>query len=291
MKERKLFSWSNSYTSLRDAQIVVFGVPLGRNSVKMVDLLRETSWFIESFDLDSKKNFLDKVKIFDAGNIALSTLEDISLQTKKIVSMNKVPLILGKSHLLTLYALKAFSDVKIVSFDAHADIKEYYTDERVALSIEPLKLKESEKFNCATWLRRFCELGNNEKACLVGLRSCDDDDYSYLIDNDILYFTREDVRRNIADVKEKLASFCRGSNVYVSLDMDFFDPSIAPSVEHPEHDGLLFHEFRALINEVHNGKIVGFDLTEIQFFPEKSCEITASLAAKTLLEILSIIKC
>ncbi|GEM_PF-594404 len=290
MKKRRFFSWSGSYVPLKDADVVVLGVPLGRDSVKMADFLRETSWFFESFDPNSGRDLLEGIKIFDVGNIPLTSLDDITEQVKRITCTNKVPLILGKSHLLTLYALKAFSNVKLVSFDAHADIKEYYMDERVALSVEPVSLKEPERFNCATWLRRFCELGNEKNVCLVGLRSCDDDDYSYMRENGILQFTPKDVRENVSDVKEKLSIFCKDSKVYVSLDMDFFDPSIAPSVEHPEHDGLSLREFAELVTEVCSGRVVSLDVVEVQYLPEKACEVTASLATKAVLEILSRIK-
>ncbi len=290
MKKRKFFSWSVSHISLKAADVVIFGVPLGKDSTKMVDFLRETSWFIESFDPNSGKDLLEGTKIFDIGNISLTNLDDISQQVKKIASMNKIPLILGKSHLLTLYALEAFNGVKLVSFDAHADIKEYYMDERVAYSVEPLSLKEPERFNCATWLRRFCELGNEKRVCLVGMRSCDGDDYNYLKENGILHFTPKDIRKNVSNVKEKLVKFCKDSEIYVSLDMDFFDPSIAPSVEHPEHDGLSFQEFAELLKEVCSGRVVGLDVVEVQYLPEKACEVTASLATKAVLEILSRIK-
>jgi len=290
MKKRKFFSWSESYVSLKGADVVVFGVPLGKDSVKMANFLRETSWFIESFDPNSEKDLLENVKISDAGNMTLTSLGDISQQTKKIVAMNKIPLIFGKSHLLTLYALKAFSDVKLVSFDAHADIKEYYMDERVACSVEPLILQEPKKYNCATWLRRFCELGNEKNVCLIGVRSCDDDDYNYLKEKRILHFTPRDIRKNMSNVKERLASFCKDSKIYVSLDVDFFDPSIAPSVEHPEHDGLSFQEFAELVKQICVEKIVGFDLVEMQYSPEKTCEVTASLAVRAVLEILSRVK-
>ena len=275
---------------MKGADVVVFGVPLGKDSVKMANFLRETSWFIESFDPNSEKDLLENVKISDAGNMTLTSLGDISQQTKKIVAMNKIPLIFGKSHLLTLYALKAFSDVKLVSFDAHADIKEYYMDERVACSVEPLILQEPKKYNCATWLRRFCELGNEKNVCLIGVRSCDDDDYNYLKEKRILHFTPRDIRKNMSNVKERLASFCKDSKIYVSLDVDFFDPSIAPSVEHPEHDGLSFQEFAELVKQICVEKIVGFDLVEMQYSPEKTCEVTASLAVRAVLEILSRVK-
>jgi agmatinase len=265
-------------------------VPLGKNSIKMANSLRETSWFIESFDPNRERDLLEGIKIFDIGNITLTSPDDIIQQTRKIIDLNKIPLIFGKSHLLTLYALKAFNNVKLVSFDAHADIKDYYMDERVACSVEPLSLQESERYNCATWLRRFCENGNERNVCLVGMRSCDDDNYDYIKENKILHFTPKDIRKDLQSVKERLANFCKNSKIYISVDIDFFDPSIAPSVEHPEHNGLTFQEFAELVKEICKEKIVGFDLVEIQYLPEKVCEVTNSLAARVILEILSRIK-
>jgi agmatinase len=87
-----------------------------------------------------------------------------------------------------------------------------------------------------------------------------------------------------------LASFCRNSKIYISVDIDFFDPSIAPSVEHPEHNGLSFQEFAELVKELCKERIVGFDLVEIQYLPEKIREVTDSLAVRTILEILSRIR-
>jgi agmatinase len=290
MKKRNFFGWSSSFVSLRDADVVVFGVPLGKDSIKMANSLRETSWFIESFDPNREKDLLENIKISDMGNVKLTSLDDIFQETKKITGLNKIPLALGKSHLLTLYALKAFDDVKLVSFDAHADIKDYYMDERVACSIEPLSLQEPERYNCATWLRRFCELGNERNVCLVGIRSCDDDDYNYMKENEILHFTPKDIRKDLPGVKGMLASFCRDSEIYISVDMDFFDPSVAPSVEHPEHDGLSFRHFRELVKEIFEGRIVGLDLVEIQYLQEKTGEVTDSLAVRVILEILSRIK-
>ena len=289
MNERKFLSWNENFVSPEEAEVIAFGVPLGKDSKKMTGSLRETSWFIESFDPNKGKDALGRIKISDIGDVDLTSPDDIFIQTKKIVDQNKIPLIFGKSHLLTFYALKAFENVKLVSFDAHADIKDFYMDERIAESVEPLRIVDSKRFNCTTWLRRFCELGNEKNVCLVGTRSCDENDYNYIKENRILHFTSNEIKRNLYDVKRRLGDFCKNSNVYISIDIDFFDPFIAPSVEHPEHNGLSFKEFSELIKEISKGKIVGFDLVEIQYLDEKIREITESLAVKVILEVLNLL--
>jgi len=290
--EKKFLSWTDNFVNQEEADVIVFGVPLGKDSKKMIDGLRETSWFIETFDTNKGKDLLGKIKIADIGDIQLTSIDDIFVQTKKIVDQNKIPLILGKSHLLTLYALKAFENVKLVSFDAHADIYDSYTDEKIAESTEPLNLNEPEKYNCTTWVRRFAEQGNEKNVCLIGVRSCAEEDYKYMKESGILHFTPAQIKRDEytkEKIKEKIREFVKDSNVYISLDIDVFDPSLAPAVEHPEPFGLNYQEFLELVKEVCKGKIVGLDLVEIQHSPEKIREVTEYLGIKAILEILHLI--
>lgn len=288
MKEREFLTELDKF---EDADVVIFGVPLGKDASKVLDFFRETSWFVEFFDVDGKKNFIQSIKFFDAGNIFLSSENDIFVKTKEVLDNKKVPLIIGKSHLLTLFSLKAFDRVKVVSFDAHADIKNEYEDEKIASSAEPLRMENISKFNCATWLRRVFEEGKKDIA-IIGLRSCDEDDYSFIESNRILTFTPNQIRKDFYEkerIKEKLRKFCENSKVYISVDVDVFDPSIAPAVDHPEPNGLMLNEFLEFL-DIFKGKIAGFDLVEIAFCEKKLMEITNFLATRVVLEILSRIK-
>jgi len=288
MKEKTFLTEPDKF---EEADVVIFGVPLGKDAKKSLDSLRETSWFVEFFDVDKKKNLIENLKFFDAGDISLTSENDILVKTKEILDKNKIPLILGKSHLLTLFSLRAFDRVKVVSFDAHADIKNEYEDEKISQSTEPLNLKEPSKYNCTTWLRRAFEEGKKDIA-ILGLRSCDEEDYDFIEKNGILAFTPNQIRKNFYEkerIKEELRNFSKNSKVYLSVDIDVFDPSIAPAVDHPEPNGLLLPEFLEIL-EIFKGKIVGFDLVEIAFCEKKLMEITEFLATRVILEILSRLK-
>ena len=288
MKEKTFLTEPDKF---EEADVVIFGVPLGKDAKKSLDSLRETSWFVEFFDVDKKKNLIENLKFFDAGDISLTSENDILVKTKEILDKNKIPLILGKSHLLTLFSLRAFDRVKVVSFDAHADIKNEYEDEKISQSTEPLNLKEPSKYNCTTWLRRAFEEGKKDIA-ILGLRSCDEEDYDFIEKNGILAFTPNQIRKNFYEkerIKEELRKFSKNSKVYLSVDIDVFDPSIAPAVDHPEPNGLLLPEFLEIL-EIFKGKIVGFDLVEIAFCEKKLMEITEFLATRVILEILSRLK-
>jgi agmatinase len=273
----------------KDADVVFFGIELGRNARKMLDSLRKTSWFLEFFDVDKEKNLIEGIKIADAGNIRIFDGTDITRKVGNILNQGKLPFMLSKSHLATYYALRAFpKDIKIISFDAHSDTKSNYTDEIIGKSFEPLRLDrtKAEKYNAATWLRRSLEEGINN-AAVIGLRSCDEFDLEFMKKNNVLYFTPKQIRKNLRGVKEKIKDFVKDSPVYLSVDMDVFDPSSAPAVDHPEADGIFYNNFEKIIPEICK-QIIGIDLVEIE--PHAENRATEFLAVKVIFQILGLIK-
>jgi len=278
-------------SSPEEADVIVFGVPLGSKADLALERLRKLNWFVESFDIEHKKDLIKDLNIADIGNIKINKLEDITSKTKEIIDSKKIPLILGGSHQLSLYVLKAFNEnVKVIVFDAHGDMYNSFIDEKVAESIEGLNLNGEERFknNCTTWLRRYSEIRNPKNIMIIGLRSCNEEDFKYIEDNDMIYFTPNQIKKDINSIKEKIKEFVKNSSVYISLDIDVFDPSIAPAVDHPEPNGISFYEFSELLKGIEDSKIVGMDLVELK--PIEGNEITEFLAVKSIFEILRLIK-
>lgn len=243
-----------------EANVVAFGVDCPAS-------LREVSQLVEPFDIDQQQNLLENVRIFDAGDFELDAVEQ---KTKEILAAKKQPLILAKEHVVTLHAMKAMSPrTKLVVFDAHADLKDEY---------------EGSKQSHACWLRRWCEIGDCKNVVVVGVRSCDEDEFEFMRSNGILFFTSKEIKDGLANVKQRLQSFVGDSAVYVSVDMDVFDPSIAPAVKYAVPGGLAYREFLSLINVFKEKKIVGMDCTEIR--PLGKNKITEFLAIKTIFKIL-----
>jgi len=271
-----------------EANVIVVGVPLGKDAKYSLSSIREVSDFVDVFDVDRKVNMLENVRIGDIGDIELKKLSDITDGVKKIIDDGKFPLILGKSHLLSLYTLQAFpKNTKLVIFDAHGDIKNEYSDELSEESLEPLKFDEkfSKKYNHTTWVRRASEIIGSENILTIGLRDCDENDFQFIVEKNILYITPNQIRKNIELMKEKIENFVKDSAIYISLDIDVFDPSIAPAVVIAEPNGLIFSEFLNLIDIVTEGNLVGMDLVEIK--PMKENKITEFLAVESIFQILS----
>jgi len=261
-----------SNSKMKDAQVVVFGVPLDSTVDYLPGtrfgpkIIRESANFIEPFDIEIKKNLLDEIKIIDIGDIepirgnAEKTLERIEKQIKEIIKKKKFPVMLGGEHLISLGAVKALpKGTKIISFDAHYDLKEIW---------------EGSEYTHNTWLRRTCEIIGKKKVCIIGVRCGDEFEHEY----------SKDILVN-PDFKN-LEKFVKGRDVYLSIDMDVFDPSIAPGVGTPEPGGMKYREFIEKLKIICEfGNIIGLDVTEARPLGEN--KITEVLAAKLIFKVLN----
>ena len=281
----KKFLWEHS--NQKNGNVVVFGVPIGKNAGQALKCLRETSEFLESFDIENKRNLLENIEINDIGNLKLKSLEEITKQTRKIIENNKIPLILGGNHLLSLYSIQAFDNTKVIVFDAHGDLKNKYDDEKMREMDYYANGKFDAKTNEATWLRRLCENVNPKDILIFGIRSCDEFELEYMKKNSLKYFTSKLIETNLEAVKQTIKEFTKDAKVYISVDLDAFDPSIAPAVDHPEPNGILFKDFNELVNSI-SGKVVGMDICCLK--PIKDNQVTEFLAIKIIFEILGLVK-
>src|SRR3989304_3106717 len=168
--QKKFFT--DAYSE-EESNVIAFGVPLGRKAREALSSLRDTSWFIEFFDVDKRKNLMENARIFDKGNLEINNydeMEKISQVVKEITAQGKIPFAIGGGHLTSYYTAKEFSpDPKIIVFDCHADMKDSYLDEKmVAIDFISDDIKLSPTVNDTTWARRLSEKINPENIFLLG---------------------------------------------------------------------------------------------------------------------------
>jgi len=245
------------------ADVVVFGVPYD-STVDFLPgtrfgprIIREAANFIEPFDVDLGKNVLEEVKIIDIGDLepargdAEKTVRRVEEQLKEIAKMKKFPLMLGGEHLISLGAAKAFGKgIKIVSFDAHYDLKEVWQGCDYAHN---------------TWLRRAAEFIGEKNVCLIGVRTGDE-------------FEHEFAKKLLVNPTiEELERFVKGSKVYLTIDMDVFDPAYAPGVGTPEPFGMMPAYAVPLIELMaKSSNLVGMDVVEVKPLEDRKTEILAA---------------
>ncbi|MEM2910355.1 MAG: arginase family protein [Nitrososphaerota archaeon] len=277
--------------SREESNVIAFGVILGKKAAESVKAVRDASWFIETFDIISKRNLLERAKVYDIGDIkptSYAELDNVTKTASSILLEGKLPLMLGGGHLATYHALKAMpKEVTLVVFDAHCDLRESYIDEKIVeLDYIGEDVAVDKRLNDATWLRWASEEGMFKKAAVLGVRSGDEEQLAYAKKKGISLITSEKLlsQKGLNAAIRILSTLTRGKKVYVSLDIDVFDPSIAPAVDHPEPSGIGFREFTKLVRSI-KGKIVGCDVVCLRKISYD--EVTEFLAARAIFEILS----
>ena len=234
------------------------------------------------WDIETRKRYLEKTRLVDCGDQDVlylnvqKTFQAVTDSVRKILSKKAFPVILGGDHSITIPVVRAFQETKplhIIHLDAHLD----YND-----SIEGVKLANGSP------IKRVSELDFIGKIIQIGMRGirAREDAYNDSVSRGNKIITMSDFRKKGVD--EVLSKIPKG-NLYVTIDIDVLDPSIAPGTSSPEFDGMTYHEIRDLLRGVASrGKVVGFDLVEVNPFLD-AAGLTQSAAVMIILEFLGAI--
>jgi agmatinase len=228
------------------------------------------------WDINGKKRMLENTRIVDCGDVDIAYYDidrNMGLITdavKAILDRKALPVLLGGDHSVSFPIVRAFerfAPLDIVHVDAHLD----FIDD-----------VDGMKFASGSPLRRMRELGFVRHMTHYGIRDIRsrEGDYAEATRRGSRIFTREEIRDDgTKAILEKLPEL---GNVYVTVDVDGFDPSIAPGTGSPTVDGLLYYEVRSLLQGVaRKGKVVGFDVVEVS--PPVDLHGQTSLLATTLI--------
>lgn len=261
-----------------DSKIVIFGAPYDSTTSFRPgtrfgpSAMRNESFGIETYSPYQDKDLLD-INVFDSGDLELifgtpeKALSDIEAAADEILTENKIPCMIGGEHLVTLGSVRAaakrYSNLHIVHFDAHADLREDYLGER---------------FSHACVMHRCHDILGDGRIYQFGIRSGDREEFNFAENHTIMQ------KFNFDGLKEAVEKI--GQNpVYFTLDLDVLDPSQFPGTGTPEAGGVVFTELLNAIKEVSKLNIVGFDVNELCPVYDQSGASTA-LACKLLREIL-----
>jgi agmatinase len=228
------------------------------------------------WDINSKKKMLEGTRIVDCGDVDIAYYgieRNMGLITEAVTAIldrNALPVLLGGDHSVSFPIVRAFerfAPLDIVHVDAHLDFIDEVDGMKHASGSPLRRIRELRFVRHMTHLGIRCirsREGDYEDATRLGSR----------------IFTRDEIREDgTRGVLEKLPSM---GNIYVTVDIDGFDPSVAPGTGSPTVDGLLYHEVRALLQGVaKKGSVVGFDLVEVN--PSVDVHGQTSLLATTLI--------
>jgi agmatinase len=249
--------------SLRDALFVVVPVPYDLTSTYQPGSRRGPTAIIEaSSNMELYDEELKKETYFCGIHTTLPVPVDargpknmINLVCKKIAriaALNKIPVMLGGEHSISFAAVQAlqkkYSKLTVLQLDAHADLRESY---------------QKSPFSHASVARRIAEIC---PLIQVGIRSMSKEEAEYLSQSNVKSYSADFVLEN-NDWYERICKNLRG-DVYVSIDLDVFDPSIMPSTGTPEPGGIYWNNVLRLLKMVSSScKVRGFDVVELAPLP------------------------
>lgn len=194
----------------------------------------------------------------------------------RVLDDGKTLIGLGGEHSVSIGLFRAIQkrvpDVSVLHIDAHADMRDQY---------------QSSPFSHACVMRRIAETG--AKIASVAVRSISREEWDFLQSkpDQILAVTGMRIARGDEWLDTVLNHL--SDNVYVSIDIDGFDPSVAPGTGTPEPGGIDWFEGCALLRAVAEEKqIVGADLVEISPVPGQT--VTEHLGARLIYKIISYIE-
>ena len=263
-----------------EAQIVLFGAPFDsttsfRPGARFGSAaIRHESFGLETYSLYQDKDLSD-YKIFDSGDLELcfgspkKALEEIRQRTEEILEADKLPVMIGGEHLVTLAAVEAlyekYPDLHIVHFDAHTDLRDDYL---------------GEKLSHACVIRRCHDLLGDGRIHQFCIRSGEREEFNFAQEHTDLHpFTFEGLEETIEDLKEK------GVPVYFTIDLDCLDPSCFPGTGTPEAGGVSFLQLLKAILVTSGTRIVGADINELAPMLDHS-GVSTAMACKVLRELL-----
>ena len=263
---------------LEQAKIVLIPVPYDGTSTwqkgadKGPEAFLNASENMELFDIETETEvYKQGVYLADAITEKSSpekVVEEVHQTTKKYIKRNKFVTAFGGEHSISIGSIRAFNecfeDLTVLQIDAHADLRKEYHGSKC-------------NHACAVY-----EASQNTNLIQVGIRSMDVIETTVL-DKEKTYFAHE---MAVDETWMDSAIDQMTDNVYITFDLDAFDPSIMPSTGTPEPGGLFWYETLEFLKQVFAEKnVVGFDIVEL--CPNDSEKSSDFLAAKLYYKMLS----
>lgn len=268
----------DKYSKLDNSKIVLIPVPYDGTSTwqkgadKGPNAFLNASENMELYDIETDTEVY-KQGVFLADAITENSspeavVELVHQATKKYIKRNKFVTVFGGEHSVSIGTIRAFNEcydnLTVLQLDAHADLRKTY---------------EGSTCNHACALY---EASQNTNLIQVGIRSMDVIEKT-VMDTEKTYFAH-DMAVNDSWMDSAIEQMTE--NVFITFDLDAFDPSILPSTGTPEPGGLLWYETLEFLKQVFAERnVVGFDIMEL--CPNAIDKSSDFLAAKLYYKMLT----
>ncbi len=256
--EGSIFMAANRVT--KNCNIVLYGVPYdGTTSFRPgarfgPAAIREVSNGIETFCPEFEMD-LEDLNFADIGSLEINygdpqpVINKVEKVTYQLINQGKKPLMLGGEHSITIGAVKAsanhFNNLIVIQLDAHADLREKWL---------------GSMYNHACTMRRCLDFLPNKKIFQIGIRSGTKSEFLEMKKyNRLIHCEKSEPAKELSDALIKY----KDNPIYLTIDLDWFDPSVMPGTGTPEPGGYFWNDFSKIINILKEYQIIGADVVEL----------------------------
>lgn len=271
----------DAYSSYETSRAAVLPVPFertvsyGKGTAEGPRAIVRASQFVETYDEElASEPFLQGIATLDpfdppAEDLA-EALAEVEAEARRHMEAGKFLVTLGGEHSLSMAPIRAaravFGELGVVQFDAHADLRDEY---------------EGTPWSHACIMRRVLELGVPTLA--VGIRSLSTPEARLVAERGLPVIWGHEMARAAEHFAPLLARL--PERIYLTFDVDYFDPSLVPATGTPEPGGGAWYPTLALLRELFRTKtVVAMDVVELAPLAEQP--VSDFVAAKLIYKCL-----
>jgi agmatinase len=249
-------------SSFNSSAIVVLPVPYehtvsyGGGTARGPRAILNASRYVEHYDEELGSELCESVGVSTVPSLTFGRIADgrairkIYDAVKELIAQKKFVVVLGGEHTVSQAPIRAhyekYPDLSVLHFDAHADLRDSY---------------EGNRFSHASVMARVCEFLDPARLVQIGIRALSSEEAEFIRRRGVTTLYAHQIRGNAEWTSQVLPKLSR--HVYVTFDVDAFDPSIMPSTGTPEPNGLFWSETMTLFRLVGEQRtIVGSDVVE-----------------------------
>lgn len=268
----------DEYAGENEAQIVILPIPYDGTSTWLKGADKGPAAIIDAssamwyYDIETNTEVYKK-GIYTAPPVSENRSPELMVEqacqrTREYLEKEKFLVTLGGEHSVSIGVMKAFSekfdDLTILQFDAHLDLMQVY---------------EGSANNHACVMARAKE---HSQVIQVGIRSVDIAEYEDSVPRRVFY--AHDICDNDEWMDQVVSLLTK--NLYITFDLDAFDPSLLPATGTPEPGGMGWYQVMKLLKKVVGAAdLKGFDVVEL--CPRQGDRTSDYIAAKLIYKLLS----
>ena len=242
----------------------------------------EASHYVEFWDEEFARELCFDVGIATLAPVAFGEARDgralrkLEQAVRRLLDDGKFVVTLGGEHTISAAPIRAHAEnypgMSVLQFDAHSDLRESY---------------QGNRYSHASVMARVAEFFPAARIVQVGIRAQCIEEFRFIEANRVRTFFASAIRAGKYGTPWQTAVFdALADEVYITFDVDYFDPSIMATTGTPEPGGFGWDETMSLLKMIGERKrIVGFDVVELS--PSKAMPAPTYLAAKLVYKLMN----